>query len=44
MKETIVKINKTKSRFFENIKKKKKLQDFSQTHQEKNREESNQQN
>ena len=36
MKETIVKINKTKSRFFENIKKKKKkLQDFSQTHQEK---------
>ena len=39
MKETIVKINKTKSRLFEKI----KLTNFSQIHQEKMREESNQQ-
>ena len=38
MKETIVKINKTKSWFFEKIKL------TSQTHQGKKREESNQQN
>ena len=42
MKETIIKINKTKSWFFEKIK--KNWQTFSQTHQEKMREESNQQN
>ena len=41
MKETAVKINKTKSWFF---KKNKIDKDFSQTHQEKKREESNQQN
>ena len=40
MKETIVKINKTKSWFFEKI---NNWQTFSQTHQEK-KEESNQQN
>ena len=39
MKETIVKINKTKSWFFE-----ENWQTFFQTHQEKEREESNQQN
>ena len=39
-KETIAKINKTKSRFFEKINR----QTISQTHQEKKREESNQQN
>ena len=42
MKETIVKINKTKSWFFEKINKNR--QSFSQTHPEKEREESNQQN
>ena len=42
MKETIVKINKTQSWFFERIK--QDWQAFSQTHQEKKREESNQQN
>ena len=41
MKETIVKINKTKSWFFEMI---NNWQAFSQTHHEKKREESNQQN
>ena len=41
MKETIVKINKTKSLFFEKI---NNWQTFGQTHQEKKREESNQQN
>ena len=40
MKETIVKINKTKRWFFEKI----KSTAFSQIHQEKKREESNQQN
>jgi len=40
--ETIVKINKTKSWFFEKINKIDKP--FSQTHQDKKREESNQQN
>ena len=39
-KETIAKINKTKSRFFEKINR----QTISQTHQEKKGEESNQQN
>ena len=39
-KETIAKINKTKSRFFEKINRKT----ISQTHQEKKGEESNQQN
>ena len=39
MKETIVKINKTKSWFFEKI----KLTNLGQTHQEKKKEESNQQ-
>ena len=43
MKETIVKIKKTKSWFFEKIKK-KNWQTFSQTHQEQKREESNEQN
>ena len=42
MKETIVKINKTKSWLFEKINKIHKT--FSHTHQEKKREESNQQN
>ena len=42
MKEKIVKINKTKSWFFEKINKIDKP--FSQTHQDKKREESNQQN
>ena len=42
MKETIVNINKTKSWFFEKINKIDKP--FSLTHQEKKREESNQQN
>ena len=42
MKETIVKINKTKSWFFEKIK--QNWQAFSQTYQGKKREESNQQN
>ena len=42
MKETKVNINKTKSWFFEKINKIDKT--FSQTHQEKKREESNQQN
>ena len=42
MKKTIVKINKTKSWFFEKINKMDKP--FSQTHQDKKREESNQQN
>ena len=42
MKETIVKINKTKSWFFEKIN--KNWQALGQTHQEKKREESNQQN
>ena len=37
MKETIIKINKTKSSFFEKI----TLTKFSQIHQEKMREESN---
>ena len=41
-KETIAKINKTKSWFFEKIKKYR--QAISQTHQEKKGEESNQQN
>ena len=42
MKETIVKINKTKSWFFRKINKIGKP--FSQTHQERKRKESNQQN
>ena len=42
MKETIVKINKTKSWFFEKISKIDKT--FSQTHQGKKREESSQYN
>ena len=42
MKEAVLKINKTKGYFFEKIK--KKLTNFSQAHQEKKREESNQQN
>ena len=42
MKETIVKINKIKSWFSEKIK--KNWQTFTQAHQEKKREESNQQN
>ena len=42
MKETIVKINTTKSQFFEKIN--KIWHTFSQTHQKKEREESNQQN
>ena len=41
MKETIVKINKTKIWFFLKI---NKIDKFSQIHQEKKREESNQQN
>ena len=41
MKKTTVKINETKSWFFED---KQNQQTFSQTHQEKKREESNQQN
>ena len=41
-KETIIKINKNKSWFFEKIN--KNWQTFGQTHQEKKREESNQQN
>ena len=40
MKEAIVKINKTKSWFVEKI----KLTTFRQTHQEKKKEESHQQN
>ena len=42
MKETIVKINKTKSRIFEKVNKIDKP--LSQTHQEKKGEKSNQQN
>ena len=42
MKEIIIKINETKTCFFEKIKKNR--QAFSLTHQEKKREESNQQN
>ena len=42
MKETPVKINKTKSWFFEKINKINKT--FSQTHQEKKRQESSQHN
>ena len=42
MKDAVVKINKTKSCFFEKIN--QNWQIFSQTHQEKEREESNQQN
>ena len=41
-KETVAKINKAKSWFFEKIK--KKIDKLSQTHQETNGEESNQQN
>ena len=41
-KKTIAKINKTKSWFFEKIK--KSIQTISQIHQEKKAEESNQQN
>ena len=41
MKETIAKINKTKSWFFEKI---NKIDTTSQTHQEKKGEDSNQQN
>ena len=43
MKETMAKISKTKSWFFEKINKIDKPL-ISQTHQEKNREDSNQQN